>query len=87
MARKSLQSQLLVICLVIAGSIFGARQAWSGSAQGATDAIRQSIIQGIRDDIQRSRIKRQGDTGEAGTAREKPLSPMQGASGQAAEKQ
>jgi hypothetical protein len=86
MARKSLQRQLLVICLLIAGSIFGARQAWSGSAQGATDAIRQSVIQGIRDDIQR-RIERQVVTGEPGHVSEKPLSPTQRASGQAAEKQ
>jgi len=86
MTRKHVQYQLLAVCLTLLGSIIGPRQAWSDSAQDETNAIRQSILQGIRDDIQR-KTRRQRDLDEINAEREKPKPPPQRASRQPSEKQ
>jgi hypothetical protein len=85
MTRKVLQFQLLVLLLLTWG-ISGSRPAVADSTQEELGAIRQSILQGVRDDIQR-RTKHQRDVGQVGTEPEKPKARLQRAARQPSEKQ
>lgn len=71
MRRKDAKYQLLVICLILVGGVVGSDHARAESGMDEAAAARQSVIQSVRDDIQR-RIKRTRDVGDVRAEREKP---------------
>lgn len=62
MARKDAKNQFLAAILLLGSSIFASNQVRAESGMEEAAAVRQSILQSVRDDIRR-RIKRQRDIG------------------------
>jgi hypothetical protein len=76
MTFKLLRFQLFAAFLVLMGSFALTTQAGSHPVGPGLGAVRQSIIQGVRDDIQR-RIRRQRDFGQVDADGERPKSAAQ----------
>lgn len=73
MTGEDVKYQLLAVCLILVGGVFESRQARAESGMDEAAAARQSIIQSVREDIQR-RTRRTRDIGELSAEREKQKS-------------